>query len=76
MIYALVRYDCDALSSHGDTTDLVFSNDAILSDFCMVSPISSNPLRRQCLRKASISKATEVPSALLIVCVVRSISKV
>mmetsp|Transcript_464 Transcript_464/g.1511 ORF Transcript_464/g.1511 Transcript_464/m.1511 type:complete len:301 (-) Transcript_464:1415-2317(-) len=67
-----------APSSHGVLRVRADSNFAIDSTFCSVSPISSRPLSRQCLRKASTSNliGAGAPSPLTVmVCASRSTEK-
>mmetsp|Transcript_1696 Transcript_1696/g.4479 ORF Transcript_1696/g.4479 Transcript_1696/m.4479 type:complete len:431 (+) Transcript_1696:272-1564(+) len=49
-----------------------FSYASILAPFCKVSAMSSRPLSRQCLRKASISKTMGAPPGRVMVCEGRS----
>jgi len=66
---------CAALSNHGATLDLACSKLAILSDFCSVMPMSSRPLRRQFLRKASVSNVIFEPSSRVMDWLARSTSR-
>jgi len=66
---------CRQLNSHGCSKRRLASNSRILSTWRRVRPISSRPCTRQCLRNASTSKRSTLPSGRVTVWASRSMRR-